>query len=184
MGECEEYIFGRRKWDRSKVQTLAKLLQLIFGASTARTTREISCTLARRCLYLGFQVDGELSYGGVNRSHYTGVLRTQSWSSPVTFPSFAISPSLSVPLCPPLCPSLSLCPSLPSLPSLPLSPSLSPSLPLSLFPSLSSLSLSHAMFLWLIPLTDKISQWRFPRRDASLRCPDTHTRQKFKHRMG
>ena len=31
------------------------------------------------------------------------------------------------------------------------------------------------MFLSLIPLTDKITQWRFPRRDASLRCPEyTH----------
>ena len=34
--------------------------------------RRQSCTLVRRCLYLGIQVDGELTFGGVNSAHYTG----------------------------------------------------------------------------------------------------------------
>ena len=37
-----------------------------------RTAREISCTLAHRCLYLGIHVDGESTIGGVNTAHYTG----------------------------------------------------------------------------------------------------------------
>ena len=54
--------------------------------SIARTTREISFTqtwrapvTCRRGFHLGNQVDGELTFGGVNSAYYTEVLCASTW---------------------------------------------------------------------------------------------------------
>ena len=141
---------------------------------------------------------GHVSAFLVTSSEFARVSLACQFCSPtaLTLGRFAASLPLSLPLpvsLPPpsplsLLPSLSLSPLSPSLPlslSSLVSPLVSPlSLPLSLPLSPSLPEPGHAMFVWLIPLTNEISRWRFPRRDASLRCADTHTRQKSKHRMG
>ena len=72
--------FGRRKWDRPRFQTLQNYASWSLVRQHAHHTWDIVYT--RPSLPLPF--------GGVNTAHDTGVLRTQTWRSPVTCPSFAI----------------------------------------------------------------------------------------------